>query len=77
MNLPSLAVTALGIAMLGAGCTQSGHLSPEAKCIGGTVAGAAAGGLLGNQVGGGTGKTLATVAGAGAGGYVGNRIGCQ
>ena len=32
------------------------------------------GGLLGNQIGGGTGKTLATVGGAAAGGYVGNEV---
>ena len=36
--------------------------------------GAVVGGLLGNQVGGGTGKTLATIAGAVGGGYVGNEI---
>ncbi|MEO5810750.1 MAG: glycine zipper 2TM domain-containing protein [Rhodanobacter sp.] len=40
----------------------------------GTAIGAVAGGLLGNQVGGGKGKTLATVAGAVGGGYAGNRI---
>ena len=40
----------------------------------GTAIGAVAGGLLGNQVGGGRGKTLATVAGAVGGGYAGNRI---
>lgn len=38
----------------------------------GTLAGAAAGGLLGNQVGGGTGKTIATVAGVAGGAYAGN-----
>lgn len=42
--------------------------------IAGTAVGAVAGGLLGNQVGGGTGRTLATVAGAAAGGYAGNRV---
>jgi len=42
--------------------------------IAGTAIGAIAGGLLGNQVGGGKGKTLATVAGAVGGGYAGNRI---
>ena len=36
--------------------------------------GAVVGGLLGNQVGGGNGKTLATVVGAVGGGYVGNEI---
>jgi outer membrane lipoprotein SlyB len=40
----------------------------------GMVTGAVAGGLLGNQVGGGNGRTLATVAGAVGGGYAGNTI---
>lgn len=42
--------------------------------IAGTVLGAVAGGLLGNQVGGGNGKKLATVAGAVGGGYAGNKV---
>ncbi|MFT5782390.1 MAG: hypothetical protein ACI9EB_001779 [Pseudomonas sp.] len=42
--------------------------------IAGTLLGAVAGGLLGNQVGGGTGKKIATVAGAAAGGYAGNTM---
>lgn len=42
--------------------------------IAGTVIGAVAGGLLGNQVGGGNGKKIATVAGAAAGGYAGNKV---
>jgi len=40
----------------------------------GMVAGAVIGGALGNQVGGGNGRKLATVAGAIGGGYAGNRI---
>ena len=40
----------------------------------GTAIGAVAGGLLGNQIGGGRGNTLATVAGVVGGGYAGNRI---
>jgi outer membrane lipoprotein SlyB len=40
----------------------------------GVVAGALLGGVLGNQVGGGGGKTLATVAGAAAGGFAGNEV---
>ena len=40
----------------------------------GTGIGAVAGGLLGNQVGGGNGKKLATVAGVLLGGYVGNEV---
>ena len=42
--------------------------------IAGTVIGALAGGLLGNQVGGGSGKKVATVAGAAAGGYAGKKV---
>ena len=37
-------------------------------------AGAVSGGLLGNQVGGGSGKKAATVAGAVAGGVIGNQV---
>jgi outer membrane lipoprotein SlyB len=40
----------------------------------GVVGGAVVGGLLGNQVGGGTGRTLATIAGAVGGGYAGNDV---
>lgn len=52
------------------------HTAPpkDQHRIAGTAIGAVAGGLLGNQVGGGKGKTLATVAGAVGGGYAGNRI---
>jgi uncharacterized protein YcfJ len=42
--------------------------------IAGTAIGAVVGGLLGNQIGGGDGKKIATVAGAAAGGYAGNRV---
>ena len=42
--------------------------------IAGTAIGAVVGGLLGNQVGGGNGKKIATVAGAAAGGYAGNQV---
>jgi len=40
----------------------------------GVVAGAVLGGVLGNQVGGGNGRSLATVAGAVGGGYAGNEV---
>jgi uncharacterized protein YcfJ len=36
--------------------------------------GAVAGGLIGSQIGGGNGKTLATIAGVVGGGYVGNEV---
>ena len=42
--------------------------------IAGTATGAVIGGLLGNQVGGGKGKKLATVGGAVAGGAIGRNI---
>lgn len=42
--------------------------------IAGTALGAVAGGLLGSQIGGGSGRTVATVAGLAAGGYTGNRV---
>ena len=42
--------------------------------IAGTAIGAVVGGLLGNQVGGGNGKKIATVAGAVGGGYAGNQV---
>ncbi|MGO4220426.1 glycine zipper 2TM domain-containing protein [Lysobacter sp. TAF61] len=42
--------------------------------IAGTAIGAVAGGLLGNQIGGGSGKTIATVAGAAGGAYAGRKI---
>jgi outer membrane lipoprotein SlyB len=45
----------------------------EATALG-TLGGAVIGGLLGNQVGGGSGKKIATVGGAVAGGYAGREI---
>ncbi|WP_266159315.1 glycine zipper 2TM domain-containing protein [Dyella silvatica] len=52
------------------------HTAPpsDQHQIAGMAIGAVAGGLLGNQVGGGKGRTLATVAGALGGGYAGKRI---
>jgi outer membrane lipoprotein SlyB len=41
----------------------------------GVIAGAVIGGLLGNQVGAGSGRAAATVAGAAVGGYAGNEVG--
>lgn len=48
--------------------------SKDPNRIAGTAIGAVAGGLLGNQVGGGNGKKVATVAGAVAGGAAGRHI---
>ncbi len=46
----------------------------DERRIAGTAIGAVAGGLIGSQIGGGKGKTLATVGGAAAGGYAGNQV---
>lgn len=48
--------------------------SSDTHRVAGTAIGAVAGGVLGHQVGGGKGKTLATVGGAVAGGVVGNQV---
>ena len=40
----------------------------------GTISGALVGGVLGNQIGSGRGRTAATVVGAAGGAYVGNRM---
>ncbi len=40
----------------------------------GTIAGALIGGVVGHQIGGGSGRDIATVAGAAGGGYAGNRV---
>lgn len=40
----------------------------------GALTGGVAGAILGNQVGGGSGRTAATILGAGAGAYVGNEV---
>lgn len=53
--------------------TRQKPVKDEHRIVG-TVAGALIGGVLGNQVGGGSGKKLATVAGAAAGGYAGNKV---
>ncbi|WP_199099103.1 glycine zipper 2TM domain-containing protein [Dyella sp. ASV21] len=48
--------------------------SSDTHRVAGTAIGAVAGGVIGHQVGGGKGKTLATVGGAVAGGVVGNQV---
>ena len=48
---------------------------PHDKALGlGTIAGAVVGGILGNQVGAGSGNTAATLLGAAGGGYVGHEL---
>ena len=62
------------------GATSSAHAGACGPGMGtdqtvGTLAGAAAGGLIGNQFGKGSGKDVATVAGVLTGGVVGNQVG--
>jgi outer membrane lipoprotein SlyB len=47
----------------------------EGSSTGGTLVGAGVGGLAGNQIGSGSGRTAATVGGALVGGAVGSRVG--
>jgi outer membrane lipoprotein SlyB len=62
-------------------CTDCGHVTAvnvhekkgESNAVG-LIAGGVAGAVLGHQVGGGTGKDLATVAGAAGGAYAGKKI---
>jgi len=55
---------------------QVQHKAPvkDSNRIAGTVIGGVAGALLGHQIGGGTGKTVATIAGGAGGAYAGNQV---
>lgn len=58
-------------------CTQEKVVTNKewgAKSVVGTLLGGAAGGALGHQVGGGSGKDIATAAGAVGGAYVGHEV---
>jgi uncharacterized protein YcfJ len=69
-SMALVAVASLAVA----GCAGN----REIQCAGQVFGGAAIGGLLGNQVGSGKGKTAATAIGAGAGAAVGTQVGaCQ
>lgn len=84
----ALAVAALGAAALPAQAAVRTHCASCGTVVStrsyaraaehgsglGVAGGALVGGLLGNHVGGGRGRTLATVAGAVGGGYAGNEI---
>jgi outer membrane lipoprotein SlyB len=52
----------------------SGTAAPRGNAVAGTAIGAIIGGVLGSQVGGGSGRTAATVLGAVGGAVVGNQI---
>jgi surface antigen len=67
MKKIGLLLTSLVLTILAAGCAT--------KEDSGTLIGAAAGGLIGNQFGKGGGRVAATVGGALIGGFIGNRVG--
>jgi uncharacterized protein YcfJ len=85
MKKPLIALATLAVALGAAAPAMARHQvcedvrvkqinSKDDNRLIGTGVGAVAGGVLGHQVGGGKGKTLATVGGAVAGGYVGNQV---
>jgi outer membrane lipoprotein SlyB len=76
MKRTNLLTAAAALALLTA-CQASNGRQADANCVVGTAGGAAVGGLVGNQIGGGTGNTLATIAGATAGGLLGSNVACQ
>lgn len=65
-------------ALVAAGCT-TGNPQTDANinCAGGILGGAAVGGLVGNQFGGGKGKAAMTALGAGAGAAAGTQAACR
>ena len=63
------------IAVCAAGLILGACDSNPSKQDIGMVSGAVLGGIIGHQIGGGSGNTVATIGGAALGGFVGNRIG--
>ncbi len=63
------------IASIGLSACSTGD--PDADCAIGTAGGAAIGGIIGDQIGGGSGNKIATAAGATAGGVYGSRKTCN
>jgi outer membrane lipoprotein SlyB len=78
VGIPVVAPTTAAAASYG--CYECGRITTieriqgHRSTTGGMIIGGIAGGLLGNQIGGGSGKTLATVAGAAGGAYAGKKI---
>lgn len=74
--------TALVLALAGglSACSQDpaqrAANTRDVECAGGTFTGTLIGAALGNQVGGGSGRTVATVAGGAAGAYAGQKVAC-
>ncbi len=62
----------IGVVLVG--LTACDTMSPDQRRVAGGLGGAAVGGIVGNQIGSGTGKTVATIAGAGLGAVAGSQI---
>ncbi|EDP45989.1 hypothetical protein BEV13_04490 [Rickettsiella grylli] len=62
------------IGVLLVGLSACDTMSPDERRVAGGLGGAAVGGLLGNQIGGGSGRTVATIAGAGVGAVAGSQL---
>lgn len=62
------------LATIGLSACSTGN--PDVDCAAGTAGGAVIGGLIGDQIGGGSGNKIATAAGATAGGVYGSRRTC-
>jgi surface antigen len=83
MTIKTIRMAVAATVMLAVGACASpetrnaGTFGDANKTTGGTLLGAAAGGLLGSQFGGGGGKVLATLGGVLLGGYVGNQVGAS
>ena len=76
MKIRNIFITAVtSLALAGCALTNPDGSRYGDKQLGGSLLGAAAGGLLGAQIGGGSGKLAATAAGALLGLYLGNSIG--
>lgn len=71
--MKGLVVISFAAATALAGCTSNPQTNRELDCAAGVLGGAAVGGLLGNQIGGGSGRAVATAVGAGAGAAVGTQ----
>jgi surface antigen len=72
-RLVTTAAVILAVALVAAGCTKDGKYGTKETI--GALGGAAAGGLLGAQVGSGTGQLAATAAGVLLGALIGSEIG--
>lgn len=81
MKRTLIVLSAFGLAALqacGPAATpeQQRQREHEISCLSGTIGGALIGGAIGNQFGGGAGKSILTAAGAGAGAVAGDRYAC-